>query len=69
MKSCFNGSVSVEELFVETIAKDWNCLFRKFHPSVAFEIIQNNVYLRVTLNGREDFSMYMWLMECIFFYC
>jgi hypothetical protein len=28
---------------LETVATDWNCLFRRFCPFVALEIIQNNV--------------------------
>jgi hypothetical protein len=55
----------VEGLSVETLAKNWNSSFRKFNPTVAFEITVNNVWLHFTLNKREDCKMYMGLMEYV----
>jgi hypothetical protein len=47
----------VEGLFVQSLAKDGNCLFQRFHPFVAFEVIQNNAQLHI--NIREGNKMFM----------
>jgi hypothetical protein len=39
----------------ETAAVDGNYLFRKFCPFFEFEIVENNVRLRI--NTREDYKM------------
>jgi hypothetical protein len=42
---------------METVARDENCLFRRFYPFLAFEIIRNNVWLHV--DTRKDYEVYM----------
>jgi hypothetical protein len=37
---------------VETVARDRNCLFQRFHPFIVFEIIHNNV--RLLSNVKEE---------------
>jgi hypothetical protein len=43
-------------LSVKTVARDGNCLFRRFRPFVAFEITQNNVQLHI--NTKEDYELH-----------
>jgi hypothetical protein len=42
---------------VETVARNDNCSFARFHPFTSFEIIENNVQLHI--NAREDGKVYM----------
>lgn len=49
--------ISVKKLSMDTAIEDYSCLFRKFHPFGAFEVIQNEV--RVTFNTRKDYKMYI----------
>lgn len=47
---------STETLAMETVVRDENCLFQRFHPFAAFEILQN-VWLHIKIC--EDYKIYM----------
>lgn len=46
-----------DTLSAETVVRDENCLFQRFHPFAAFEILQNNVWLHIKTG--EDYKIYM----------
>lgn len=56
------ASNPVEELSVQSLANDGNCLFQRFHPFVVFIIIQNNAQLHI--NIREGNKMFVGKEEC-----
>jgi hypothetical protein len=46
-----------KKLTTETVARNENCSFLRFHPFASFEITNNNVQLHI--NARED-GKYIW---------
>jgi hypothetical protein len=59
VKLLFNvyKSESVDGLSVETVARDGNCLFQRFHAFVSYEMLKNNVGLHIYT--REDCKICM----------
>jgi hypothetical protein len=43
---------------VDTVARDENCLFQRFHPFAAFEILQNNAWIHI--KTFKDYNIYTW---------